>query len=211
MERLCSNNNLIDLFQKVSLSPLNQELLIQIEQALEEILDSKDYSIFNSLLLHNFILLLRNKESSSFYLNHLIHEIELKSLRLVYSNRVPLEEKVNKTQISCCENSSNKVNQIPEEFVNKPKIKIEKNPQIRKEEIPDLSNVKRPPQGSLSLVKDIKFFNDQKITTTFSINHEGQVVECVERIYETIDSSDTRYLNDSLLFNVMAKNLDLKI
>ena len=45
MERLCSNNNLIDLFQKVSLSPLNQELLIQIEQALEEILDSKDYSI----------------------------------------------------------------------------------------------------------------------------------------------------------------------
>ena len=86
MDTNFSSNNLNQLFQDVTLTSVNDRNVLQIETFLTNLIDSNDYEVFNSPIFMNFIFLLDSSETS-FIIKHLIREIKLKSLRLVYTSK----------------------------------------------------------------------------------------------------------------------------
>lgn len=92
MEQNNRNNNLMQLFQELTFSPLTEELVKEIEKVLLSILDNNNKEIFSDPLLYNFLLLLKNKSEINFLLSYLIEEIEHKSLRIFYYSLIEKNE-----------------------------------------------------------------------------------------------------------------------
>lgn len=84
MEQKSLRDYLNQFFQEITLNGLTEENLNNIEVFLSQVIDSSEVNIFGDILIYNFLNLLKNQNSSTFILNHLIKEVELKGLRLVY-------------------------------------------------------------------------------------------------------------------------------
>ena len=111
MERNSKQYNLKELFTSLVTEGLTDNNKDVIEAFLCGVLDTpQGKDIFNSSLFYNFILLLKSQPTTTFLLNHLIQEVELKSLRLTY---LALAEE---TQIVCCQPPSNNSKQGMNQF-----------------------------------------------------------------------------------------------
>ena len=86
MEQNCQRYNLKELFAQVVLNGVNEENKENLELYLIDVLDNRDTRIFNSALFYNFILMLKRQSNTTFLLEQLIQEVELKSFRLMYLN-----------------------------------------------------------------------------------------------------------------------------
>lgn len=179
-------NNYIDhlnyLFQYLTLNPLTEESENQVEALLIAILDSNNVEIFYNPLFQNFIHLLDMKEDSSFIILHLLKEIKLKSLRLIYTSGEQLA--TIESEACDCEESD--------------------------EELPQFDNIKLPEPGKKGRINVIEIQDDKKITHTYEINSEGVTVKklCtkVEHNPEYERGKDSGVLNDSILYKIMTKN-----
>lgn len=79
------NLNLTNLFQRIAITnEITEDFVNDVQNILIEIVDGADVSIFNSALLTNFIYLVENTNSTP-VIKHLITELKLKSLRLIYT------------------------------------------------------------------------------------------------------------------------------
>lgn len=85
MEQNNQQYNLKELFITLASEGLTDDNKMVFEHFLSGVLDtSQGKDVFNSSLFYNFILLLKAQPTNTFLLNHLIQEVELKSLRLTY-------------------------------------------------------------------------------------------------------------------------------
>ena len=148
MDANVSSNNLNQLFQDVTLASVNDRNILQIETFLTNLIDSNDYEVFNNPILMNFIFLLDSSETS-FIIKHLVREIKLKSLRLVYTSKQRQDDEVNK----CC-------------------MREEELPLFT--DLPSL-----PPPGETSFARQVYQENGNEIIKTYLIDHTGQALELV--------------------------------
>ena len=148
MDANFSSNNLNQLFQDVTLASVNDRNILQIETFLTNLIDSNDYEVFNNPILMNFIFLLDSSETS-FIIKHLVREIKLKSLRLVYTSKQRQDDEVNK----CC-------------------MREEELPLFT--DLPSL-----PPPGETSFARQVYQENGNEIIKTYLIDHTGQALELV--------------------------------
>lgn len=177
-------NNCIDhlnyLFQHLTMFPLTEESENQVEALLVTVLDSNNVEIFYNPLFQNFIHLLDMKEDSSFIILHLLKEIKLKSLRLIYMNGTALTEDAD-TECSC----------------------------EVKEELPQFDNVQLPEPGKKGRVNLIEFKDDKKLTHVYEINSEGVTTRKIKTVVEPNpdyeSGKDAEVLNNSLLGKIMEK------
>lgn len=102
MDQNNATNNLNRLFQEVTLTSVNENNIMEIENLLISIIDNNNYSFFNNPIFINFIFLLDNIDNTSLVVKHLIKEIKLKSLRLLYTD-------CNKVEDVCCEEEVEKL------------------------------------------------------------------------------------------------------
>lgn len=119
MEQNRPQYNLRDMFAMVAIEGITDANKVYIETFLIDVLDRRDMiDTFSSPLFFNFILLLKNQGESTFLLNHLIQEVELKSLRLTYMSLLSTNgaqssasaPNQNRNQNNCCngQNQNNK-------------------------------------------------------------------------------------------------------
>ncbi len=168
------------LFQYLTINPLTEESESQVEELLITILDSNDMEIFYNPLFQNFIHLLDMKEDSSFIILHLLKEIKLKSLRLIYINGPSL------TEPCCCTEE-----------------------EVYDEELPQFDNVILPEPGKRGQINVIEFQDDKKITHVYEVNEKGVTTKKLKTIVETNpeyeNGKDVAFLNDSILYKIMQK------
>lgn len=148
MDTNFSSNNLNQLFQDVTLTSVNDRNILQIEAFLTNLIDSNDYEVFNSPILMNFIFLLDSSETS-FIIKHLVREIKLKSLRLVYTSKQRQDNEI----IGC----SMQEEELPL-FTDLPSL---------------------PALGETSFARQIYQENGNEIIKTYLIDHTGQALELV--------------------------------
>lgn len=109
METKNINDYLNQFFQEITLYGLNDNNSHNIEVFLTSLIDTNENNIFNNILLYNFINLLNNQDSSTFLINHLIKEVELKGLRLTYKNIINNNANNNQNNVqNCCNNKNMK-------------------------------------------------------------------------------------------------------
>ena len=120
------------------------------------------------------------KEDSSFIILHLLKEIKLKSLRLMYLN----EELSSSESCDCVEECD--------------------------EELPQFDNVQLPEPGKKGQINVIEIQDDKKITHTYEINSEGVTVKKLRTVTEPNPEyergKDAAFLNDSILNKIMTRN-----
>lgn len=166
-------NNLNRLFQEVTLNSITSENVGAIELFLTSIIDSNNYQIFNDHMFLNLIFLLETQESSSYVIKHLLREVKLKSLRLMYTQGSA------ETSNECCYN------------------------QQEREELPWFTDLPAlPAEGEISFAKTITQQDGQEIIKTYKIDHTGRALELVNtEINEYNEELET--LNDSMLERVL--------
>lgn len=148
MDTNFSSNNLNQLFQDVTLTSVNDRNVLQIETFLTNLIDSNDYEVFNSPIFMNFIFLLDSSETS-FIIKHLIREIKLKSLRLVYTSKQRQDNEI----VGC----SMQEEELPL-FTDLPSL---------------------PPPGETSFARQVYQENGNEIIKTYLIDHTGQALKLV--------------------------------
>ena len=84
MDQNIFRNTLNLLFQEVSTFGINENNKNDIIYFLADIIDSEPNELFDSNLLYNFLILLKNQQTSNKLILHLIEEVELKGLRLTW-------------------------------------------------------------------------------------------------------------------------------
>ena len=109
------NNFLISLFQNVSAFGITEENKNQIEQFFVTILDTPDINAFKNPLLFQLILLLKREKNSNKVIDLLIEEIELKSVRVLFTSKNLLQE----SNETCCETPKTQAASSPEGTVGK--------------------------------------------------------------------------------------------
>lgn len=72
---------------------LNEQTVKSVERVLIGLIDHKCDNLFNTNKVCNFLIFLKSQQYSSFLINHLIDEVERKSLRLYYTNNLFNENK----------------------------------------------------------------------------------------------------------------------
>lgn len=88
MERNSLEFDLIQTFNKVIMLGLNEQTSRDVERVLTALVDYKCDSLYEGNKVCNFLLFLKSQNNSSFLINHLIDEVERKSLRLYYTKNL---------------------------------------------------------------------------------------------------------------------------
>lgn len=93
MERNSLEFDLIQTFNQLIMLGLNEQTAKNVERVLTGLIDYKCDNLFNTNKVCNFLIFLKSQQYSSFLINHLIDEVERKSLRLYYTNNLFNENK----------------------------------------------------------------------------------------------------------------------
>ena len=171
-------NYLNEVFQEIAINGITSQNSNAVEAFLIEILDSGDYSIFTSTLFLNLIFLLETKETS-LIIKHLVQEVKLKSLRVVYTSGTNYENSVNydssNDNSQCCNNKSSD-----------------------EDELPLFEGLDLPPEGMNAFAKKIDIEDGKEVVRTYLIDHTGQALQLLNvEIKEFIE--DLSKLNNNLL------------
>lgn len=173
-------NYLNEVFQEIAINGVTSQNSNAIEAFLIEILDSGDYSIFTSTLFLNLIFLLETKETS-LVIKHLVQEVKLKSLRIVYTSGSSYDSNISTTAVTttnnnqCCNNKSSD-----------------------EDELPLFEGLDLPPEGMNAFAKKIDIEDGKEVVRTYLIDHTGQALQLLNvEIKEFIE--DLSKLNNNLL------------
>lgn len=171
-------NYLNEVFQEIAINGITAQNSNAVEAFLIEILDSGDYSIFTNTLFLNLIFLLETKETS-LIIKHLVQEVKLKSLRVVYTSGTNYENSVNynssNNNSQCCNNKS-----------------------FDEDELPLFEGLDLPPEGMNAFAKKIDVEDGKEVVRTYLIDHTGQALQLLNvEIKEFIE--DLSKLNNNLL------------
>lgn len=93
MEQNSLELDLIQTFNQLIMLGLNEQTVKSVERVLIGLIDHKCDNLFNTNKVCNFLIFLKSQQYSSFLINHLIDEVERKSLRLYYTNNLFNENK----------------------------------------------------------------------------------------------------------------------
>lgn len=172
-------NYLNEVFQEIAINGVTSQNSNAIEAFLIEILDSGDYSIFTSTLFLNLIFLLETKETS-LIIKHLVQEVKLKSLRVVYTSGSNYDSGVSTAAVTannnqCCNNKSSD-----------------------EDELPFFEGLDLPPEGMNAFAKKIDIEDGKEVVRTYLIDHTGQALQLLNvEVKEFIE--DLSKLNNNLL------------
>ena len=172
-------NYLNEVFQEIAINGVTSQNSNAVEAFLIEILDSGDYSIFTSTLFLNLIFLLETKETS-LIIKHLVQEVKLKSLRVVYTSGSNYDSGVSTAAVTtnnnqCCNNKSSDEN-----------------------ELPFFEGLDLPPEGMNAFAKKIDIEDGKEVVRTYLIDHTGQALQLLNvEVKEFIE--DLSKLNNNLL------------
>lgn len=186
-------NNLKILFQQLVLTPLDENLAKEVEMLLKYIIDSKDSVYFENPLTYNLLFLLKSKKLS-FYLEHLIKEVELKLMRLAFDFCGETKEKNQNQECSNC-------NEEPFETILNPPYEGS---------LPNFPNMKKPPFGYTSTVQEELLIDGQRIVNFYTIDHEGKTISYDKKTIEKMTNSNVKHLNESILYEALKNNLNKK-
>ena len=185
MEHNNFTNNLILVFQDVSLNGITEDNLDAIQDVLTYALDNSDASIFKDMTLINLIYLL-DINSPSVLIRHLLTEFKYKSLRLTYTNLGNTEScdtcspsKPSTQDIKACTNN---------------------------DEMPDFSDLPNlPPKGQIGKARYIVNDGKNEIVKIYTVDHTGKALELVDSLTNTKNKPSLNDLNDNVIDKVLAK------
>lgn len=184
-------NHLISLFQQVTLYGVTDENTDELQEVLITILDSNDPALFNNLILTNLIYILELNEPS-ILMKHLITEVKLKSLRLIYTNRIQIMGMGTPT---AQKSAPTLMTAMPKECCKK------------EEELPLFTNLSSlPKEGSYSRAKKIIRKDGKEFINIYRIDHTGQAIELLESKEKLVDDELHR-LNNNIIERVL-ENID---
>ena len=176
MDANCITDYLNEIFQEIAINGITLQNSNAIEEFLIKILDSEDYSVFTSTLFLNLIFLLETKDTS-LIIKHLVQEVKLKSLRIIYTSGSNYENNNSFSNKQNCDNNTNCSDE---------------------EELPFFEDLDLPPKGKNAFAKTIVVENGKEIIKTYLIDHTGQALQLLNtEVKEFIE--DLNKLNNNLL------------
>lgn len=184
MVQNCLGIDLINIYENLIINGLNVELAKDIEKYLIYFLDNNTNE--NQLLLYNLLNILKRQQNTSILLNFLIQEVELKLLRLSFSNN---DIKNNK---DCYNISSCQKNESKEELK-----------KILKVTNKDLF----PPKGTTTRIINKRKEENEEHEYVLEIDDQGNVLEILEHYITKNDADSIDILNDSPLSKLKEKYL----
>ena len=185
MDTNYKTDNLTELSMAITFGELTEEYIHQIEEVLNNFLNTSGEKSFGDIDFYRFLLILQNAGPINFMIDHLVRESFQKILRLTYYYYMAQDMPMESTQ--CCE------------------------PKMQNQKLPKFENVKLPPEGKFDQVITMETINGELHEFTYRIDHTGQAIALLHdnKKKSTQRNTPETDLNRSLLSQIYEDNLKL--